>query len=96
MATFHVVLTRSGKDYDRSRPLEEQSQWDEHADYMEQLVADGVIVLGGPLADELRVVHVIEAASEDEVRAHLAGDPWLGSHLEIASIDPWTLRLDGR
>ena len=41
---FHVVLTRSGPEWDGARPLEEQSGWAEHA----------------------------------------------------ASIDPWTLRLDGR
>ncbi len=57
---------------------------------------DGFIVLGGPLADEVRVAHVIEAASEDAVVERLARDPWSGSHLVVASIEPWTLRLDGR
>jgi uncharacterized protein YciI len=63
---------------------------------MDALVDAGFIVLGGPLADEERVVHVIEAESEDDVRATLARDPWSESHLRIESIDAWTIRLDGR
>jgi hypothetical protein len=93
---FHVVLTRSGPEYDLSKPLEQQSRWRDHAEFMDGLVEDGLIVLGGPLADEYRNVHVVDAGSEEEVRERLAHDPWSGTHLEIASIDPWTIRLDGR
>jgi hypothetical protein len=93
---FHVVLRRSGPEYDLSRPLEEQSGWDEHASFMDGLVERGFVVLGGPLADEYRVVHAVEAGSEDEIRETLARDPWSGTHLVIDSIDPWTIRLDGR
>ena len=96
MTAFLVVLRRSGPDYDLSRPLEEQSDWRAHAAFMDELVDQGFIVLGGPLADEERVVHVVEAESEEEVRATWARDPWSDTHLRIASIDPWTIRLDGR
>jgi uncharacterized protein YciI len=93
---FHVVLHRSGPDWDPSRPLEEQSGWPAHASFMDGLVAEGFILLGGPLADEYRVVHVVEAESADAVRARLATDPWSGTHLRVGAIDPWTIRLDGR
>ena len=93
---FHVVVRRSGPEWDPARPLEEQSGWSEHAAFMNGLVDDGFIVLGGPLADEVRVVHVVEAESEDAIRATLARDPWSGSHLIVDAIDPWTIRLDGR
>jgi uncharacterized protein YciI len=93
---FHVVLTRSGPEWDPSRPLEEQSGWPAHASFMDALVDDGFIVLGGPLADEHHVVHVVEAESEEAIRARLARDPWSESHLRVESIDPWTIRLDGR
>jgi uncharacterized protein YciI len=96
MRTFHVVLHRSGPQYDHSRPLEEQSDWDAHADFMEGLVDDGFIVLGGPLSDEFRVVHVVEAESEDAVRATFARDPWSETHLRVAAVEPWTIRLDAR
>ena len=93
---FHVVVRRSGPEYDHARPLDEQSGWEAHAAFMDGLVDAGFIVLGGPLADEQRVILVIEAASEDEVRATLARDPWVESHLVVESVDPWTIRLDGR
>ena len=93
---FLVVLRRSGPEWDHSRPLEEQSGWAEHASFMDGLVDDGFVVLGGPLADEHRVAHAVEAESEEAVRATLARDPWSETHLQVDTIDPWTIRLDGR
>ena len=93
---FFVVERRSGPEYDPSRPLEEQSGWDAHAAIMDALVDTGFVVLGGPLADEFRVILVVEAESEHDVRATLDRDPWSGSHLVVASVDRWTIRLDGR
>ncbi len=49
-----------------------------------------------PLADEYRTVHVVEAGSEAEIRATFARDPWSETHLQVAAIDPWTIRLDCR
>ena len=96
MATFLVVRLRTGPGYDPARPLEEQSDWQAHAAFMDRLVEKGFVVLGGPLADERRVPLVVEAESEAAVRAILARDPWSESHLVIDSIDRWTIRLDGR
>jgi hypothetical protein len=96
VAMFLVVLRRSGPEYDLSLPLEKQSGWLEHAAFMDGLVESGVIVLGGPLADEERTAHAVRAGSEEEIRAILARDPWSGSHLRVESIDGWTIRLDGR
>src|ERR671925_588868 len=85
---YYVVLRRTGPRWDPSRPLEEQSDWDAHASFMDGLVDDGFLVLGGPLGDEHRVVHAVEAESEDAVRATLARDPWSETHLRIETIDP--------
>jgi uncharacterized protein YciI len=76
--------------------MEDQSGWSEHASFMDGLVEDGFIVLGGPLSDEQRVVHAVEAESEDAIRATLARDPWSETHLQVDTIEPWTIRLDGR
>jgi uncharacterized protein YciI len=76
--------------------MEEQSGWPEHASFMDGLVEDGFIVLGGPLADEHRVVHAVEAESEEAIRATLARDPWSETHLQVDTIELWTIRLDGR
>jgi len=96
MAMFLVMIHRSGPQWDRSRPLEEQSDWPAHASFMNGLVDAGFIILGGPLADEHRVAHVVDAESEDAIRNTLARDPWSETHLVVGTIDPWTIRLDGR
>jgi uncharacterized protein YciI len=96
MPTFLVMLLRSGPRWDPAKPLEEQSGWAAHASFMDGLVDAGFIVLGGPLADGVRVAHVVEAESEDAVRATLARDPWSETHLVIDTIEPWTIRLDAR
>jgi hypothetical protein len=93
---YFVVLRRIGPDWDPSIPLEEQTGWAQHASFMERLVDQGFVMLCGPLADEVRVVLVVEADSEADVRSVLAGDPWSGSHLLVESVDAWTVRLDGR
>ena len=93
---YFVVLRRRGPQWQQDRPLEEQSGWTEHAAFMDDLVTSGFVVLGGPLADEHRVVLAVEADSADAVRATLARDPWDQTHLLIDSIDGWTIRLDGR
>jgi hypothetical protein len=93
---FLVVLRRSGPQWDASLRLEEQSGWPAHASFMDGLVDAGFIVLGGPLGDEHRVVHVVDAESEHAVRATLARDPWSETHLRVDTIEPWTIRLDGR
>lgn len=90
---FLVEVRRTGPQWRAGRPLEEQSGWEQHAAFMDALVDDGFIVLGGPVADELRVFHAVRARDADEIRATLARDPWSGSHLVIEAIEPWTVRL---
>ena len=96
MAMFLVVLRQAGPQWDASKPLEEQSDWDAHAAFMDGLVDDGFIILGGPLATDRRVAHAVEAPSKDAVRATFARDPWSETHLLVEQIEPWTIRLDGR
>jgi uncharacterized protein YciI len=94
--TYFVVTRVPGPAWDAARGMREQERWDDHAAFMDGLADEGFIVLGGPLGDERRVILAIEAASEDEVRSTLARDPWHESHLVVESVDPWTIRLDGR
>jgi len=96
MATFLAFLERSGPEWNPALSMEEQTGWAAHAAYMDELVDGGTIVLGGPLADEHRVVLVIEADSESAIREALARDPWSASHLVVDHIEAWTIRLDGR
>jgi uncharacterized protein YciI len=93
---FFAVTMESGPNWDHSRGRREQDAWDEHAAFMDGLVEDGFLILGGPL-DDVRTLHAIEAADEEAVRDRFAQDPWapLGL-LRVAKIEPWTIWLDGR
>jgi uncharacterized protein YciI len=93
---YLVVLRRAGPEWDPSKPMEEQVGWDGHAAFMDQLVDDGFLVLGGPLEDGVRTAHAVEAATAAAIRKVFARDPWSESHLLVDSIDEWTIRLDGR
>ena len=70
---FLVRLRQAGPEFDHSRPLEQQSGWEEHAAFMDGLVADGHIVLGEArlLADlQLRVVLRPHPAQNDVEHGH--------------------------
>jgi uncharacterized protein YciI len=86
-----------GPAWDGSRGRREQDGWAEHAAFMDALVADGFVLLGGPLGDGERVLLAVEAPDEAGVHARLAADPWQPSGLLVTGrVEPWALWLDGR
>jgi uncharacterized protein YciI len=92
-----VVELANGPGYDPGRDRREQEQWDAHAAFMDALVDDGFVVLGGPLGDGGTVLLVVEALDEAEIRSRLSEDPWEPLRiLETERITPWTIWLDGR
>jgi len=96
MAVF--VLTRvNGPNYDDSRERRDQDAWTEHAAFMDRLLEDGFVIMGGPLDDGRQVLHIVQAADEREVAERLAGDPWepMGI-LRTARIQRWDVWLDSR
>src|SRR5260370_19019769 len=96
MAHFAVRLVH-GPGWDSARPIREQDGWDEHAAFMDGLVDDGFIILGGPVGNGEQTLHVVEAAGEQDVETRLARDPWASARLlKIGVIEPWALWLDSR
>ena len=90
---FAVIRTR-GPAFEPSRPLEAQADWAAHAAFMNGLVRDGSVVLGGPLEGTADVLLVMRAASADDARDRLAADPWtVQDLLRVNRVSPWTLRL---
>ena len=92
MTTFAVTVERFGQ-WDWSRGLREQDGWDAHAAFMDRLVDDGFVLLGGPLGDEVHVLLIVEAGSEDEIRERLDRDPWHGVRLRVKRIVTWEILL---
>ena len=96
MANFAVRLVH-GPCWDPSRPIREQDGWDEHAAFMDGLVDDGFIIVGGPIGTGEQTLHVVEAPDESDITARLARDPWASAGLlRIGTIEPWALWLDSR
>jgi hypothetical protein len=96
MGNFAVTLVH-GPAWDAARPIREQDGWHEHAAFMDGLVDDGFIVIGGPLGNGERSLHAVQAADEPEIRARLGEDPWASAGLLlVGGIEPWALWLDGR
>jgi uncharacterized protein YciI len=96
MANF-AVRTIHGLGWDSSRPIREQCDWAGHAAFMDGLVDDGFLIIGGPIGDGAQTLHAVEAADENEVRARFAEDPWASAGLlRIGSVEPWALWLDSR
>ena len=56
--------------------MREQDNWEAHARFMDALVDDGFVFLGGPVGDGMRFLHIVRAQSEREVNDRLAEDPW--------------------
>ncbi len=96
MANFAVRLVH-GPGWDSSRQIRDQDAWEEHAAFMDRLVDEGFIILGGPVGGGEQTLHFVDAAHENEVRARLAGDPWaVAGLLRVGTIEPWALWLDSR
>jgi uncharacterized protein YciI len=97
MAKTFVVLSAAGVHRDLSKGSREQRFWDEHAAFIDALVEEGFIMLGGPLVDEGGAMLVVGAESEGEIRAKLADDPWYQQGmLELVAIKRWDIFIDER
>ena len=90
---FAVIRTR-GPAYQPDRPLEAQDAWRAHAEFMNALLKEGFVVMGGPLEDGPDVLHIVRTDSAAVIAARFAADPWepMGL-LRTVRIAPWTLRL---
>lgn len=62
---------------------------------MDDLVEEGVVVLGGPMGegDGESILLVVDSEGETEIRSRLAEDPWVDELLTIESIKPWSVWL---
>ena len=89
-----VVIETRGPAWDDRQPMDDQVYWPAHAAYMDSLVAERFILLGGPLEGTRDVVLVFQAESCDEIMARLASDPWIQHGLLRVNVcQPWRIRL---
>jgi uncharacterized protein YciI len=94
---YFLVRQKRGPEWDYTRGRREQDGWDQHAAFMDTLVDEGVIVLGGPVGDVNgdETLLVVDVESEQAIRDRLASDPWAGTLLTLASVESWHVWLKG-
>jgi uncharacterized protein YciI len=91
---YFAVTQERGPSWNHQVPLSGQDKWGEHAAFMNALVEDGAIVLGGPLAGGPRVLLIFALDGEEEIRRRLAADPWVAMDLiRLVSVEPWEILL---
>ena len=101
MKNTFLAISSAGPNHDRSKGTREQPFWDEHAAFIDRLVDDGFILMGGPLVDEREMPHgallIVNAEDESEVRERLKNDPWFEkSILKLESVKRWRIFIDAR
>lgn len=97
MQDTFLILATAGPQRDFSKGTREQPFWDEHAAFIDHLVDEGFIVLGGPLVDEGGSLLIVKAKDENEVREKMKDDPWYEHGiLKQVSIKRWQIFIDTR
>jgi uncharacterized protein YciI len=97
MKNTFVVISSAGPTRDPSKSTREQPLWDKHAAFIDQLVADDFILMGGPFVDEGGSMLVVNANDEVEVREKLKNDPWMKHGvLKLESVKRWQIFIDVR
>ncbi len=95
-----AVTTAKGPCWLHERGIRDQPGWDEHAQFFDRLVEQGVVILGGPISsnsdDEIALL-AVEAMDEQELRSIFSADPWaISGVLRIKEVQTWSIWLDGR
>ncbi|HEV2717137.1 MAG TPA: YciI family protein [Terriglobales bacterium] len=97
MKNTFLAFSSAGPNRDFSKDTRQQPFWDEHAAFIDQLVEDGFILMGGPLVDEGGSVLIINAEDESEVKETLKNDPWMRRGiLKLESVKRWQIFVDVR
>jgi uncharacterized protein len=97
MKNTFAVISSAGQNRDLSKGTREQPFWDEHAEFIDRLVAEGSILMGGRLVDEGGSLLIFNAENEKEVREKMKNDPWSEQGiLKLESIKRWQIFIDER
>lgn len=92
MAYFAAVNDR-GPAWDSSRPRRSQDRWSDHAVFIDALVAEGFVVLVGPVSPT-RSLLILRAPDLETARKRLADDPWRSMGiLRLVSLEPWEILI---
>jgi uncharacterized protein YciI len=101
MKNTFLAISSAGPNSDSAKGTRQQPFWDEHAEFIDRLVDEDFIFMGGPLVNETGLPHgallIVNAEDENEVREKLKNDPWF-THgiLKLESVERWQIFIDAR
>jgi hypothetical protein len=89
------VIQEAGPAWDDKHPMREQKGWNEHAVFMDALVDEHFVILGGPLKySKHRAMLIVNVPNEEILRKRLSEDPWMRTGvLRIIEFYPWEVLL---
>lgn len=93
MSSPHVLLYRPGPAWVPGRSVFQQAL-QPHLQYMHQLVASGVIRIGGPFLDDTGGLVVVDLDTLDAARACAEADPAVRDGIMQVDVHPWRVMSD--
>ena len=101
MKNTFLAISSVGPNRDSSKGTREQPFWDDHAVFIDRLVDEGFILMGGPLVgrDGLPqgALLIVNAQDENEVTEKLKNDPWfIRGILKLENVKRWEIFIDVR
>jgi uncharacterized protein YciI len=99
MKNTFVVISAVGPNRDPSKGAREQPFWNDHEAFIDQLVEEDFILMGGPLLDRAGLPQgallIVNAEDENEVKEKLENDPWFEKGiLKLESVKRWEIFVD--
>ena len=94
MAEWIYFLHPPRDDFAETMTEEEQEAWGRHFERLQQLLADGVLVLAGPTLGRVNTgVCVFEADDEAAARALMEADPPIAEGFATGELRPFRVSL---
>jgi uncharacterized protein YciI len=89
-----VVRWRAGPAWVSGAP-EDQDGWEEHAEFIDDLIERGIFVMGGPYADNSGSHTLLQGVSADEARELVLQDPFVANGVfELEDVRAWKVYVD--
>jgi uncharacterized protein len=94
MAEWIYFIHAPRRDFAETMTGDEKAVWAEHFQRLQQLMADGVLILAGPTLGPVNTgVCVFEAPDEDAATRIMEADPTISSGIATGELRPFRVSL---